>query len=378
MTAPTSPASARPSLIAKLVALCCDHALIVVALGLLLGAGSAWFAVTHFAMTTDTDRLIRYNLPWRRQAAAFDADFPPQRGRIVAVVDGQTPELAEQAAVALAGQLQGRPDLFHSVTRPDSGPFWSREGLLYESLDDVKSTTAQMIKAQPFLGPLAADPSLRGLMGSLSTAMRGVVGGQANLSDVDRPIRSVADALEQLQAGKPTFFSWRALVTGETPDPNQLRHIVLIDPQLDFSRLKPGERPTELIRQTVRGLKLDPAHGVRVRLTGPVPLSDEEFATLADRAVLIACLALAAILAMLWFAVRSMQVIVGILLTTLVGLAIAAAWGLLIYGRFNVISVAFIPLFVGLGIDFGIQFSVRYRAEHAPGRSIQEALVASG
>ena len=33
--------------------------------------------------------------------------------------------------------------------------------------------------------------------------------------------------------------------------------------------------------------------------------------------------------------------------------------GLLIFHRFNLISVAFIPLFVGLGIDFGIQFSVR-------------------
>jgi len=56
----------------------------------------------------------------------------------------------------------------------------------------------------------------------------------------------------------------------------------------------------------------------------------------------------------------------------------AAACGLAIFHRFNVISVAFIPLFVGLGIDFGIQFSVRFRTELPPGRSLRDALVASG
>ncbi|MFX8437255.1 hypothetical protein ABTL87_19030, partial [Acinetobacter baumannii] len=32
-------------------------------------------------------------------------------------------------------------------------------------------------------------------------------------------------------------------------------------------------------------------------------------------------------------------------------------------GAFNLISIAFFVLFVGLGVDFGIQYSVRYRAE---------------
>ena len=67
---------------------------------------------------------------------------------------------------------------------------------------------------------------------------------------------------------------------------------------------------------------------------------------------------------MLWFATRSARLIAAILVTTLIGLVCAAATGLLIFHRFNVISVAFIPLFVGLGIDFGIQFSVRFQSEH--------------
>ena len=115
-----------------------------------------------------------------------------------------------------------------------------------------------------------------------------------------------------------------------------------------------------------------------MRLTGPVPLQDEEFATLAQRAGLIACLASGAMILMLWFAVRSLRLIASILATTLLGLMIATALGLAAFHRFNVISVAFIPLFVGLGIDIGIQFSVRYRAEQRATQDVRAALVATG
>ena len=46
-----------------------------------------------------------------------------------------------------------------------------------------------------------------------------------------------------------------------------------------------------------------------------------------------------------------------------VGFAVTAAVGLLLVGAFNLISIAFAVLFVGLGADFGIQYAVRYRAE---------------
>jgi predicted RND superfamily exporter protein len=168
------------------------------------------------------------------------------------------------------------------------------------------------------------------------------------------------------------------LVSGGASERRELRHLILIDPNLDFARLEPGREPSDAIREMARTLQLDPQHGVRIRLTGPVPLQDEEFATLAERATLIATLAIMAIIVMLWLAVRSVRLIAAILVTTLLGLVVATALGLLIFHRFNVISVAFIPMFVGLGIDFGIQFSVRYRAERAGKHETHEALVAAG
>ncbi|HEV7543330.1 MAG TPA: MMPL family transporter, partial [Reyranella sp.] len=140
----------------------------------------------------------------------------------------------------------------------------------------------------------------------------------------------------------------------------------------------PGAAASEAIRATARSLGLDPAHGVTVRLTGPVPLADEEFATLAQDAHLLLGAMLVALLGILWLAVRSARVVIAILATTLVGLTLTAAIGLLAIGRFNLISVAFIPLFVGLGVDFSIQFSVRSLAERLVHPDLRAALTETG
>ena len=121
-------------------------------------------------------------------------------------------------------------------------------------------------------------------------------------------------------------------------------------------------------------LGLTPGNGVRVRLTGDVPLSDEEFGTLAERAWLMGIAMMIGVLAMLWLALKSFKIIAAILVTLFAGLAVTMGLGLIFIGVFNIISIAFIALFVGLGVDFGIQFSVRYRAERYEHPEIGQAL----
>jgi hopanoid biosynthesis associated RND transporter like protein HpnN len=381
--APLSPTArsraTTASWFSHLVAAAVDRAWLVAALGLILGVAAVAFAVTHFAMTTDTDALLSRNLPYLRRDAAFNRLFRPEGDRLVIVVDGVTPELSEAAAAALADRLTARPNLFKDIYRPDADPFFQRNGLLFETMPKVRSTLDQLIRAQPFLGPLAGDPSLRGLMGALSTTLQGVTSGQATLADLDRPITRLADTLDRVRAGKPAYFSWQTLISGKPADRRTLRHIVLASPVLDYGKLQPGADPAAFVRSAAAQLHLDAAHGVTLRLTGQAPLEDDEFGSLSQGVGLIAGLALLAIITMLWLAVRSPRLIGAIILTMLIGLACAAACGLLIFQRFNVISVAFIPLFVGLGIDFGIQFTVRFRSEQASATgTTREALVASG
>jgi hopanoid biosynthesis associated RND transporter like protein HpnN len=366
------------SFIERLVSLCCRHAWAVLLVSLLLGVGGCLYTERNFALNTDSESLISAKIGWRMRQARFDAAFPQHTNLTVAVIDGQTPEAAEAAAAQLTARLQATHGLFSDISRPDGGPFFDKEGLLFLSYDEVAHTTADLIKAQPFLGALAADPSLRGLMHSLDTVLLGVNQGQASLKDVATPLARFADVLDAAARGKVEYLSWRALMTGEKPRPEELRRFIEIKPVLDFTALQPGQRASDAIRAAARDLKLDPAHGVRVRLTGDVPMADEEFATLSDRAGLMMGAMMAGVLLTLWLALRSFKIIFAILVTLALGLILTMALGLMAVGVFNIISIAFVCLFVGLGVDFGIQFSVRYRSERHHNRDLGNALALAG
>jgi hypothetical protein len=377
LSIPPLPQSRR-SLIGRVVAASTRYPLLVLLLAIVLTGAALVYTAQHFAMTANTAELISQKLKWRLNELAFEAAFPQYDNLTLVVVDGATPELASAAARRLAEALQGKPDLFKSVRRPDGGAFFDRNGLLLLSLEEVTAATQGLMRAQPILASLAADPSLRGVLATISNALEGVQHGQAKLQDIDPAMTALADTFEKALAGQPPFFSWRTLIAGGPAKPREMRHIILVQPVMDYAALQPGSAASEAIRATARSLGLDTAHGVTVRLTGPVPLADEEFGTLAQDAHLLLGAMFAALLGILWLAVRSARVVMAILATTLVGLIWTAAVGLLATGRFNLISVAFIPLFVGLGVDFSIQFSVRALAERLVQPDFKTALIETG
>ena len=366
------------SLIERVVAKCCRAAGIVVVLAFAAALAAGFYTSGHFRIDTNSERLVSQNTEWRQREIHFDRLFPQRNNLSLVVVDGTTPERAEYGASALTERLTHHSDLLPLVRRPDGGSFFDKNGLLFLPLADVKSTMGELIQAQPFLGVLAADPSLRGILDSLSMMLEGVNHGQATLSDVARPIDAISATLDDAAHGKRTFLAWRSLVTGAKPRIEEIRRFILVQPKLDYSALEPGDAATRIIRAEAASLKLVPEEGITVRLTGPVPLSDEEFGTLAERAGLMGFAMFAAVLLTLWLAVRSFRIILAILITLIVGLVITTGAGVAYAGVFNIISIAFIALFVGLGVDFAIQLSVRYRAERHSTGDLAQALALAG
>jgi hopanoid biosynthesis associated RND transporter like protein HpnN len=362
---------ATTAAITRLVQLSIRRPWAVIAGFCLLTALCAGYFAQHVAISTDSKKLMSTSLPWRQQEFAIDAAFPQRINRIVAVIDATTPEAADAAADALVKALAPRTDVIQTVERFD-GEFFEKNGILFLSLDEVRQNTADLISAQPFLGTLAADPTLRGVVRTLSQSLEGVRLGRAKLDDMRPALASIGDALEGLAAGRTPAFSWRTLIAGRAAKSSELRRFVNIRPVLDFADLAPGGKATAVIRDAIAGLALD--GGVKVRLTGSVVLSDEEFDTVADGALVNAVVTFLLVCLVLWLALKKARIIFAVLVNLVAGLIVTAAVGLLMVGALNPISVAFAVLFVGLGVDFGIQFSVRYRAERHAGGGLDVGL----
>jgi hopanoid biosynthesis associated RND transporter like protein HpnN len=370
----SKPSGAFARAITAVVMTCSRFQWLVLALAIGVTFVSTDYAIRHFKIDTNTNEFLSPNLQWRKNLKAIDTAFPQRTDQIIVVIDGTTPELAEDAAARLTKTLEGRPDLFTSVSRPDGGAFFERDGLLFLPPAEVKSTIQGLIRAQPFLASLSADPSLRGIADAFSFINRGVQAKAGTFDDFARPMVALSDTLEQVLAGQPATFSWRSLVSGEPPSPMEMRRFIEVKPKLDYEALKPGEVPSRFIRESAEALGLTPRSGVTVRLTGLVPLADEEFGSLEHGAELNAVLTTLIVLAIVWAALKSGRIVFAVAVCTAIGLALTAAVGLLMVGALNMISVAFAVLFVGIGIDFGIQFSVRYRSERYKEPDFDKAL----
>jgi uncharacterized protein len=356
----------------RIVDYCAQHRWQVLAFGILLAVAAGTYGVTHFSITTDTQSLISQDLPWRQRQSEISKAFP--ENGILVVVTAATPENAERAANELKEDLSKRSDLFRTVVQPDSGEFFQHNGLLFEPLSDVKKSVGGLVRAQFLIGTLAADPSLRGVMKALSFAADGVQGGEIKLDQLVWPLSHADGTLTNVLAGKPATFSWQELVQGTEPQTMQLRHFIEVQPVLDFAALQPGRKATDGIRRSAADLKLGEKFGATVELTGTVPMNDDQFSVIRQSALRDTLTALLLALIILWMALRSWKIVAAVLFSLMVGLAATAALGLAMVGSFNLISIAFFVLFVGLGVDFGIQFSVRYRAERHEHQDLREAL----
>jgi hypothetical protein len=113
------------------VAACIRFPWIVLALAIIVAIASGYYTATHFAINTNTNEFISEKLQWRQNLIALEKAFPQRDDQIVVVIDGATPELAEAAAQSLTDKLKRHPDLYQSVVRPDGGPYFNQNALLF-------------------------------------------------------------------------------------------------------------------------------------------------------------------------------------------------------------------------------------------------------
>jgi hopanoid biosynthesis associated RND transporter like protein HpnN len=350
------------SIVVSIVKACTRFASLTVLVALILAVAAGFYTARHFAINTDINTLISPNLDWRKRDNQFGEAFDRDR-TILAVVEAPTPELTGAASKALAEKLSGDTTNFESVQPLGAGEFFEKNGLLFLPVAEVGQLTGQFGSAAPLIEIMAGDPSIRGLTGALETGLAGVKRGQVKLDSTERPFNLIAHTIENvLNTGSGTF-SWRELVSDKPLTDSDRRAFIEFKPVLDFKALEPGKAATDAIRQAATDLNFAGEYGARVRLTGPVPIANEEFATVQDGAVVNGIGTVLVVLLILWMALHSSKIIFAVFANLFIGLSITTAVGLMMVGSLNLLSIAFAVLFIGLGVDFGIQYSVRYRSE---------------
>jgi hypothetical protein len=194
------------SAIVRTVEFCTRHIWGVIIVALILAGVSGTYTVRHFAIDTNVNNLISRDLPWRKRELEYQAAFPQNTKLILVVVEGPTPEQTAAATRALAEGLSNKPAVFRSVQEEGGGVFFQRNRLLFLPTEQVARTTGQLANAEPIIGVLAKDPSLRGLALTLSYGVEGLKLGRLSPEPWTWRRRHAAS--------RPASFSWDALLQG--------------------------------------------------------------------------------------------------------------------------------------------------------------------
>ncbi|MGH9808080.1 MAG: MMPL family transporter, partial [Terriglobia bacterium] len=241
------------SVIARIVGVCTRNAWRVVAVGLLLAMASGFYVARHFAINSDINTLLSSDLGWRKRELAFERAFH-RFELIYVVVEAPTPELTGQATAALTQALAKNKERFREVTQPGGGEFFARNGLLFQSPDELKRSLAPLVQAEPLIHDLAIDPSLRGLISGLEDGLIGIQSKRIALNDFTRVFDMASDTMEKVISGEPASFSWRVLVEGHPATPSELRGFIEVRPVLDYSAIEPGHAATQTLRNVAAAI----------------------------------------------------------------------------------------------------------------------------
>ena len=361
--------------LAAIARLSSRHSLSVVLVGILIAFASAFYTARHLGIDTNTDNLFSSKLPWRQAQMAMDADFPQYQDLLVGVVNARTPEEADATAAAIARAAAADKAHFKTVRRPDDLPFFKTEGLLFLNQTDLEKLLNSLVQAQPFIGQLAADPSMRGLLTAIGLIGQGAAQGQVDLAGYTTALNGFDHGLKAAAEGHPEPLSWQRLLGGTLSDRAGPSRFVLVQPVQNYGAIEPGADATAALRQIADHIQTIKDGRATLRITGQIALADQQFSSLTQGIVTDTVISVILILVWLVLAVRRLRYILAIVLTLILGLLLTTFFAALAIGTLNLISVAFAVLFVGLAIDFAIQICVRYRDERRLSPDAETALV---
>ncbi|MFT5175276.1 MAG: hopanoid biosynthesis associated RND transporter like protein HpnN [Gammaproteobacteria bacterium] len=330
---------------------------VVLLLAFVASVAAFGYVHEHLGIQTNTADMISPSLQWRQRHIDFKRHFPQFEDTLTIVVDAQSADRASQAAVLLSAALAKQDNLFQSVDLPADNEFFRRSALL---LIDTQARTAlidELVNAQPLIGRLNRDPSLKSVALLYEDALRNRE--QVDQATLQRFASELANSIDSTLARRSYSISWRRLLGGKAVGGTQ--QIIRAAPHLDFKQLFPAAVALHAVRSTAQALDLTPEHGIRVRVTGGLAMSDEELRTVSAGAQHAALFALLGVFIVLLLGLGNLRMVLISLVCLLVGLLWTAAFAAFSVGHLNMISVAFAVLYIGLGVDYAVHFALRYR-----------------
>ncbi len=375
------------------VAIAIRHPFAVVtaaALGVVL---SLLLAATRLELDTSRLGVSSAGKRYKQVEAAHSREFEEWPDKVVVVIRDDNPERAKAFATTLAQRWQTDPHIEKVLYRVDADAL-KNKALVYLTADELVTLRQKLEEHRELLEELAASPTIQNLLGlinrkTMTTLVSRVFTDFLEDEPRDEPLDlgfllSLLRQMNQWMVGPRVYHSpWGSFFGQDATtfsqdgflwsDDKQLL-FVLTNPRAEAGHVSRFKRALETIRGDVREIHQQYSEA-EVGITGTAILESEEMMA-AQRDTTVASVIAAVGVVLLYFALfRGIVRPLLALATLLIGVSWSLGFTTATIGHLNIFSIAFMPMLVGLGIDYGSYFIARYEEGSAAGGAVQGALV---
>jgi hopanoid biosynthesis associated RND transporter like protein HpnN len=341
-----------------------------------------FYTKDHLEFDTSRNNLVGSNKSYHQNFLKFKKEFPTQDDLVV-VVESEDAEKNRQFVERLGAKLDAETNLFRDVFYKGDLKMLGSKALLFvpeADLNDLKKTLGDY---RPFIEQFTRTTNLVSLFAMVNTQFRTAKREQnaeteslvKALPALERIITQARDCLRR--SGTPPSPGITALFNPDESAEQQIYvtfangRLYLVTAQAPREELngEAVERLRVLVDQTRSEVP-----GVNVGLTGEPVLEHDEMEQ-SQKDTTVASIASLIICALIFiYGYQETGRPVKATLCLIVGLAYTLAFATLTIGHLNILTITFVPILIGLAIDYGVHLISRYEEELRHGKTEEAAL----
>jgi hypothetical protein len=387
-------ANLGPSGIRKLLRYAIAKPWLTVFLAVVLAVLSVWYAVSELQFATSRNAMASSDAPYIQADQEANRDFG-SLSYLVVVIEPPTLQQGKQFVQALAARLHEDPQHFQEVIEKIDSSSLDGKKLLYLKPQELRDLEQRLEEAQNFINDLVESPGLvpllslinqeisralvthltGGLLGSSTTSSSPQETGDVQSLDISFLSALFTEINEVLSTPEQYVFTspWNSFFLkdeaafskdGYLTSKNDRFFFVLVDDRVQGDGFAKHQEAIQTLRAHIAAVQRN-FPDVQAGVTGGDALNNDEMVA-AQRDTLLATL-LSLLSVALLFVVAFRQVWRPLLVVSTLILALCWTLGFtaLTVGELNLLSISFLPLLIGLGIDFGIHLLARYGEERS-------------
>ncbi|MBU6410035.1 MAG: MMPL family transporter, partial [Verrucomicrobia bacterium] len=348
----------------------------------LLGV-SILYTARYLGFDMKQDDLVGSNKPYHRRFLEFEKEFPEPSDLVVVAQSGD-PEKNREFVERIGAKMEAETNLFADVMfKPGDLEKLGPKALMFLSNTDLVSLRDTLRDDLPFVQKFTETTNLNSFFDQVNTLFR-TAPQQTNaqteslIGSLPALRRIVAQAQASLVEPGPPLAPGLATLFGAGQAAEQQEYITFNNGRIFLAT---AHAPTDALnaaavqrlQQLVAETEME-VPGVNAGLTGE-PVLDYDQMLQSERDVTLASVVSLFLSALIFvYGYNETGRPIKATLCLVVGMAYTLAFATATVGYLNILTVTFVPMLIGLSIDYGVHLITRYEEELRYGKKKEEAL----